>query len=286
MRKTIKTLVLFLLVALMLLSGLAQRGRGLVQLPQSTVAIVRSSKANATDLQYSDIKAMVTEAVRLAGGLSGIVRNGDVVVIKPNLVVSRSSPEVNGVTTDYRVVRAVVELVREINPNGKIYVMEGSSQNTRTVMQALYYDAAHIPGVDQFIAIEEDSGAWQDFNSPGLVRVSLPNGLLHTEYYLNRKYKEANVVISVANLKTHQQATVTGAIKNVGIGATPANIYGNSSTDVGRHSMVNHNSTDLQKWIHDFYLCRPVDFAIIDGLQGVENGPSSDSGMNRRRILA
>lgn len=38
--------------------------------------------------------------------------------------------------------------------------------------------------------------------------------------------------------------------------------------------MVNHDSSDLHKGIHDFYPCRPVDFVIMDGLQGIQNGPT------------
>lgn len=78
--------------------------------------------------------------------------------------------------------------------------------------------------MDEFIAIEEDSGAWRDYDSPGITKVNLPNGLLHKEYYLNKKYKEADVVISVPCLKNYWHAAITGGIKNVGIGATPANI--------------------------------------------------------------
>ena len=101
-----------------------------VQLPQSIVAVVQSTRANASDLQEADIKAMVTEAVNLAGGFNGIIQNGDTVVIKPNLVLGEIAtgtlpPQVNGITTDYRVIKAIVELVREINPNGIVYVMEG-----------------------------------------------------------------------------------------------------------------------------------------------------------------
>jgi hypothetical protein len=50
-------------------------------------------------------------------------------------------------------------------------------------------------------------------------------------------------------------------------------------------------------WIHDFYKCRPVDFVIMDGLQGIQNGPTpcyevsrttrlSKDQMNMRLILA
>jgi hypothetical protein len=94
-------------------------------------------------------------------------------------------------------------------------------------------------------------------------------------------------------MKTHWNAGFTGAVKNVGIGATPGNIYGKSSSDPARNNMVDHNTDDLHKWIHDFYKCRPVNLVVMDGLQGYQNGPfpfnasgASGNQMNMRLILA
>jgi uncharacterized protein (DUF362 family) len=192
-------------------------------------------------------------------------------VLKPNLVNKHDfclphwqgrplAPEMNGVTTDWRVTRAVAQLVREINPSGKIYVMEGSAADTLDVMQALKYTKEHIPEVDEFLAIETDSGAWQDRESPGLVRIVYENGLLHKEYYLNRKIYEADAFINIPTLKNHWDAVVTGSVKNIAIGATPGNIYGNSRDHPGRNNMVDHGTPDFHKWMADFYTLRPADF--------------------------
>ncbi|RAZ16149.1 DUF362 domain-containing protein, partial [Klebsiella oxytoca] len=70
------------------------------------------------------------------------VQNGQTVVIKPNLVQmivdstgERLDEEVNGITTDWRVTKAVLKMVRELNPDGKVYIMEGSATGpTRDVM--------------------------------------------------------------------------------------------------------------------------------------------------------
>lgn len=278
---------------------------------QSIVSVVQSQQKDAKDIQYDEIKSMVENAVQLAGGFDGLIKNNSVVVVKPNLVAKEDfclpywsgrplAPDVNGVTTDWRITKAIVELVREYNPDGKVYVMEGSSKPyTKDVMKHLKYTDEYIPGVDEFIALEEDSGAWQDFNSPKLTKVLLPDGLLHKEYYFNKRYYEADVIISVPCLKDHWHAAVTGGIKNVSIGASPANIYGISATDCGRNNMVDHEDPggDLHKWIRDFYKCRPVDFVIMDGLQGIQNGPTpsyemsgtsmlSQDQMNMRLILA
>jgi uncharacterized protein (DUF362 family) len=272
-----------------------------IRLPQSVVGVVQSAKAKATDIQYADIQAMVQQAVDLAGGMQTVVKDGQTVVIKPNLMGKTYTAsgqevarEVSGLATDWRVTKAAVELVRRHNPSGKVYVMDGSSLlTTAENMQYLNYTPEHIPGVDAFIPIETDSGKWKEETSPGLVKMSVPDGLLWKEYYLNKKYKEADVVISMPVLKNHSYAAVTGAIKNVAMGSSPANIYGKSATDINRFNSIPHDM-QLHRWIHDYYRCRPVQFAIMDGLQGLQNGPMcfksecdiNKDQMNMRLIVA
>lgn len=259
---------------------------------QSTVAIVQSKRARAEEITYEEIRAMVAEAVDLAGGFDGAIKEGQTVVIKPNLVTPidytlpnwKGRPlatEVNGNTTDWRVTKAIVELVRRYNKKGKVYVMEGSAFPTRDVMKHLKYTPEYIPGVTEFIAIEEDSGPWMDFYSPHLVGVSPKKRMLHEKYFLNKKYKEADVLISVPTLKTHWSALVSGSIKNVGIGATPANVYGTADGNPNRGSAINHQDDRFNQWIHDWYLCRPIDFTIVDALQGIQNGPTPCYEMTR-----
>ena len=67
---------------------------------------------------------------------------------------------------------------------------------------------------------------------------------------MNRKYKEADVVISLPCPEEPLAPAVTGAIKNVAISSHPGNIYGNSSRNPGRNSLVDHNSRrgDLHMW--------------------------------------
>jgi len=273
-----------------------------IKLEQSVVGLVQSDKKEASEITDSEIEAMVRNAVKMAGGLEGLIKDGQTIVLKPNLVQKHNDvtgelldKELNGITTDWRVTKAVVKMVRELNPNGKVYVMEGSAGSpTKEVMEHLKYTHEYIPGVDEFIAIE-DSGGWQEFDSPKLTKVRLPNGLLHKEYYLNKIYKEADVLISLPCLKNNSGTVVTGAIKNTSIGATPANIYGKSASSLSRIDMVSHSITkgDLHKWIYDYYMCRPIDFVVMDGLEGFQNGPiPSKKGseqtdkMNMRLILA
>ena len=141
----------------------------------SVVSVVQSNRASVQDMSYADIQDLVKQAVDLAGGLGDILKDGQTVVLKPNIYGrvyavndQPMQPEANGLVTDWRVTKAVVELVRQINPSGKVYIMDGSALgNTAENMAALKYTPLDIPGVDAFLAIESDSGAWQDTSSSG-----------------------------------------------------------------------------------------------------------------------
>ena len=84
-----------------------------------------------------------------------------------------------------RVTKAVLKMVRELNPDGKVYIMEGSATGpTRDVMEYFHYTSEYMNGVDDFICLEEDCGAWQDFDAPEVIKVDLPDGLLHNHTIL------------------------------------------------------------------------------------------------------
>ena len=277
------------------------------QAEPSIVSLVQSTKAQASNLDYNDIKALVTEAVRLAGGLGGIIKAGDTVVLKPNIIVTNYSwntsasvipMTVNGVCTDWRVVQAAAELVREIigakgaAGAGKILVIEGSGKgSTATNFTNIGYTTANLSAVDEIIALDNEGvwvGAGDATGSQAnyVTAVQLDNYLYKTAptgsyapyfkngtYYINKRMYEADAVICLPVVKNHWNAVVTGAIKNISIGAAPPRVYGISGVDIGRNNMINHNTVELHQWIADYFSCIPADFVIMDGLQGLQKGP-------------
>ena len=278
----------------------------LALLPSSKVGVVKSSKSNAKEIEFDEIGSMVDQAIERAGGLEDIVSDGDIVILKPNLIAAQDftrsmrmlNKRANGITTDYRVIQSVVHAVRKLNPNGKIYLMEGSGVgSTRQNMIQVGWNT--VEGLDSIIYLEEDCGDWGDEDSEKLKRVSLPKGkALYTDanniYWLNKLYHEADVLISLPVLKNHFNSGITGAVKNVGIGSTPANIYGfgpDAENPNERWNVIDHGAnfsprTPLHNWIHDYYLCKPVDFVIMDGLQGIENGPLCHDFLNNTLSIA
>jgi uncharacterized protein (DUF362 family) len=264
--------------------------------------LIQSSQATASEITQGEITTMVTDAVMQAGGLD-FIADGMTVVLKPNLLTplqqcwsgtGNNPATVNGVTTDWRVVKAVADLVRALNPTGRILVMEGSARSTTAAYSAMGYTETNFgTAVDEFIALEGAACGSKD--STDLIQKPGKSG---AQYWINQRYFEADVLISIPTLKTHLQAGITGAVKNLGIGSTPAAKYSTStsSSDCGRNqrtsgvsSFIEHTLEGLGNFVSDFYSVKPADFAVMDGLQGLQNGPCSASSadrMNMRLVMA
>jgi hypothetical protein len=52
-----------------------------------------------------------------------------------------------------------------------------------------------------------------------------------------------------------------------------------------RIKKIDHGWGPLNSWIHDYYVCRPVDFVVTDGLQGSQFGPRAQGSKNVKNAL-
>jgi len=241
------------------------------------VAMVQAGKGQATDLTMADVADLVKNAVSLAGGLD-FIKDGNTVVLTPNLLTvyedageTLASPTVSGINTDWRVVKAVADLVREKNPRGKVLIMAGATLSTALVYSILGYTPENFgSAVDQLIALEGESCT--DTSTSGLEQRTGRSG---KQYWLDRRYLAADVVISLPTMATDSWAGIGGAIENLGIGATPAGQYagGTNPNDCTREKIDRSSSVAAGAFIRDFYGIRPADFVVMDALQGLEHGP-------------
>jgi uncharacterized protein (DUF362 family) len=269
----------------------------------TTVAITRASVDDASQIGEDEVRSLVTQAVALAGGLD-FITNDQTVVLKPNLVTTHTGSGMyrtdldqtaNGITTDYRVAKVVAELVRERDPDGRVIVIEGSVENTTDAFVRMGYTSENFGAlVDEFVPLEGDDCAVR--GTEGLVEAESANGVT---YWASRALLDADVVISLPVLKTHWQAGVTVGVKNIGIGMVPVAQYGSGSSASNctrSFTIINHDDpAALHQWIAEFYSIRPADFVVVDGLQGMQNGPSPDwvpggdyanDRMNMRLVMA
>lgn len=264
------------------------------------VAITRAIEAQASQISEDEVRQLVTDAVTQAGGLD-FIGEGTTVLLKPNLLTTRIgggtlaqedlSPTVNGVTTDWRVTLVVAELVRAQSP-ARVIVLEGSTDDTEDAFQILGYTKENFGTlIDEFIPLE---GA--DCSNRSTDGLRQARGHSGTQYWASEEFLDADVVISLPVLKTHAQAGITGAVKNIGIGMVPVSQYPGTSGNCTRSfSYPNHsNREELNSWIADFYSLHPAHFSVLDGLQGVQHGPLPAWGggdydedrMNMRLIMA
>lgn len=145
---------------------------------------------------------VITDLEGMEGWLRPLLRDvsrGDRVFIKPNLC--NDMPPSSGVTTDLRIVAAVVRALRESGVE-EICVGESSIYGTEENLKRLgFYGLARL-GAEP---LNLDAGEW----------VAIEGGLEAPErFHLPRKLIEADVVISVPKMKTHMEAGVTLGLKN------------------------------------------------------------------------
>jgi len=133
------------------------------------------------------------------GGMSAFVKPGDKVLIKPNLLAGKS-PE-KAVTTHPEIVRAVIRLVQ--NAGGKVSVGDspgiGSAENV-----------ARKSGI---LAVAEETGCrFVPFTTS--VTIHPQKGTFH-QFEVARDILEADVIINLPKLKTHQMMGLTCGVKNM-----------------------------------------------------------------------
>lgn len=206
----------------------------------------------------ADHAEVTREAISHIGGLREIVKPGEMVLIKPNLVgASRSGM---GRITDYRVVQEIVNLAREAGA-ARILVSEGP------VDQAWDY-VYTVAGYKNITGAE-----LHDLNARAsecdLVR--LEPSLTGVSWYIPKIWFEVDRIIDVAVMKTHWTAGVTLSLKNIGIGLPPQAVYGPGGTS---KTFLHDRNIDLV--IPEVNSLRKADLYVIDGMVGGEGqGPVS-----------
>jgi uncharacterized protein (DUF362 family) len=274
----------------------------------TSVSIARSNDpalanpCSATDeaITYETISQMVRRAVTLAGGLTGIVRTGDTVLIKPNLVQQDSSG--SGGVTDVRVVKALVYLIDEID-HGKISIVVGdgsprpyttfekSSGTTQKVWKQLFdvsgYQTLKAEALASGINFRlsnlngnSDTNPW-----PELDTVAVPGGGQADpqagKYFVHKDVVHANVYISVPVMKIHKEPGFTCALKNQ-IGIAASTRYGfNKTTGVTQESRAHkllHLTQAPYTWqdqeIVDLSAIAGIDFVLVDAISCLETDKS------------
>ena len=208
---------------------------------KSAVAIVRAKS-------YSeDLVSRMLDGVRECG----LDVRGKRVLLKPNLVEFESSTVIN---TDATVVAAAVELFHRLGA-AEVKIGEGPGHRRDTL--DLADDARYRATIAKF------EGIFTDLNRDDVSAVKGFAG--EPEFYFANTVLGADLIVSLAKMKTHHWAGVTLSMKNL-FGLVPGSVYGWPKNKL-HYIGIPESIVALNRHFRNT-------FAIVDGVVGMEgNGP-------------
>lgn len=269
----------------------------LLAAPAQPVAI---AKCNSYD---DDLNAKLSTMFDQLGGLARLVRN-KTVTIKLNLTGSpgqRFQGKPLGMThyTNPKLAGAVAHLMGNAGATRIRFVESGWALGgpLEEYMLDAGWNVRSLAAAAKNVEFENTNNLGK---SRKYARLKVPNGgYLYPAYDLNQAFEDTDVFVSMAKLKNHATCGVTLSLKNC-FGNTPASIYGdnagrdepNERPTSGRidvfHEGKRPPSKSAPQELHpessraagyrvprivaDLCLARPIDLAIIDGIDSVAGG--------------
>jgi uncharacterized protein (DUF362 family)/Pyruvate/2-oxoacid:ferredoxin oxidoreductase delta subunit len=149
--------------------------------------------------KFDEVFTALKKAVELADGLDV---KGKTVLLKPN-ILSDSAPE-KAITTHPVFLEAAIVLVREM---GAKRILVGDSPG----MQAPGF-SGKVSGLGE--AAKRNGTEWVDFTKEK-IEIPCPEGKAIKKFTLAKAVRDADYIISLPKLKTHQLMYYTGAMKNI-----------------------------------------------------------------------
>ena len=256
--------------------------RSFIGLLAANSALLAGAKAQDTTPTYQVGVGYSTDpytAASVALSASGQFPNvaGKTVVIKPNLVVPQ--PASSGATTDPNVVKAIVDLCIAGGAT-QILIIEAPLPGRNPYWGACGYSAIFTAkAYPQVQLVNLATAAYVLTPVPG-------GGSAYQQMWVPSIVMQPNTVfISAGKLKTHVDAVVTMSMKNL-VGLASLTAYATVPPGIGlpRHDL---HLRSIYQSIVDLNMVVPIQFAVIDGVWGMEgNGPVSGTPVATNVVLA
>jgi len=198
------------------------------------------------------VKAGLESLLEHLGGIAAFVKPGERVLIKPNMLTVK--PPEAAVTTHPALLRAVIELVQ----NAGAVALVGDSPGFGTLRSV-----AKRSGM--LAAIEATGAELVEFTETRVVTSQGP----FKRFEVATAYLDADRIINLPKLKTHEMMTLTCGVKNLfGIlvgAAKPA-----------WHLQAGYDRELFARVLLEIYQLRPPDLTIVDAITAMEgDGPGS-----------
>jgi uncharacterized protein (DUF362 family)/NAD-dependent dihydropyrimidine dehydrogenase PreA subunit len=198
---------------------------------------------------------VVSKAIELIGGINDLIKPGSKVLLKVNLLMA-IAPE-HGSTTHPAMVRAVAKYLQQ--KGCEVWVGDSSSWNTKKALKvAGIQEAAESLGVKVL-----------NFNEFTPVKVSLPPGSALNETYLGQPLFDADVIISLPKLKSHELTGFSGCIKN-----SFGMVVGHNKGEIHR---LFPKIPDFANAVIDIFMLKQPAMFIMDGIICVEGTAAKGS---------
>lgn len=208
---------------------------------KSKVAIVKCA-------DYSDAVRAAQRAVDLIGGMGSVVRKGEKVLVKPNVLASY--PPERAVTTHPEVVRGVLKM---LDPLG-VTVTLGDSPGISEYGEARR--TMRVSGMEALAKEENVKIAIFESEDPAKMKIG------GEDICVAREALEVDKIISVPKLKTHTLMLYTGAMKNMfGV------LVGGSKQCVHRAGPTAEKFSKLMVDIFEKFM---PDLSVMDAVVGKE----------------
>ncbi len=221
------------------------------------------SIATSDGYELSCLRRAVIKLLEPIGGISAFINSGDRVLLKPNLL-SAKDPD-KAVTTHPSLVRVVAELVQEAGGIVLIGDSPGIGGFSRVAAKCGMYDAAHESG-SSLVEFDET--------------VELKGNGTFRSIRLARVYYEADRIINLPKLKTHEMMTMTCAVKNLFgavIGAEKA----------GWHLNAGSSRQLFARLLLEIYQLKKPTLNIVDAIYAMEgNGPGNGDPIKLGLLIA
>ena len=195
-----------------------------------------------------------------------------VVAIKPNDTTATAQDKTACTQADS--LQATIRFIKSLHPK-RIVVSGGAGEKeTDEVFQTMGY----------MEVIENEGVEWFDHNKPPFVPVDLPFGPQRV-VMVNPQVLQYDKLVSLAQLKVHQTATVTLAIKNIAMSYPAADFYGHPRVSQKNHP---HNIlNDKQAFLVGMLMRFPIDLGIVVGHPAmIGKGPIGGKAVETGLVIA
>lgn len=166
---------------------------------ETKVSIARTDQSPG----YEQILNAVENAVDLIGGIREFVKPGQRVLVNPSWVSVMPKPEQAAITLP-EVTRAVADIVKTVG--AKPIIAESS---------AIAIDSEKVISDSGYRELRDLGYEVVDLKQTDHAMMEIPNGKIFKEIETFKPVMEADVIIPVAKLKTHDQMELTLAIKKL-----------------------------------------------------------------------